>query len=257
MRLNQQEPTTSKGFTFGAGFGGSDKTQIGSTPFEQSMATKQPQTTGLFGQPAATASNYGTATVKYQSQSNIDNLLKGGQTISVTTRQHCITFMKEYQGKSIEELRLEDYMANKKVSQAGTSSTQQASGMFKSPHQPIGGVFGQTSQSTQNTYGLFGSSSSMRGSAFEQANTGKPSFSFDGEKSSFGQSAQCEQKTVRNLFGQPLVPSAALLNTGFGLNTQNDQFDDAAKKSTDILRRAPIFGTKTGLSLGGTTVFRG
>ncbi len=131
MRLNQQEPTTSKGFKFGAGFGGSDKTQLGSTLFEQSI-TKQPQTTGLFGQPAATASNYGglygqtilgTATVKYQPQLNTDNLQRGGQTISVTTKQHCITFMKEYQGKSTEELRLEDYMANKKVSQAGPINT--------------------------------------------------------------------------------------------------------------------------------------
>jgi hypothetical protein len=58
------------------------------------------------------------------------------------------------------------------------------------------------------------------------------------------------------VFGQPLVPSAAPLNTGFRLNTQkqNDQFDDATKKSTDILSRTPKFGNNTGLSLGGTNV---
>jgi hypothetical protein len=54
----------------------------------------------------------GTAIAKYEAQFGTDKLAIG-KIPSVCVKQHAITYMKEYRGKSIEELRLEDYKAGR------------------------------------------------------------------------------------------------------------------------------------------------
>ena len=198
-------PSTSS--LFGAnntGFGAAKPSSFGFAPaqpstslFGQSSAA-QPQTGGMFGQNANTSGGLfganntgfgntsmatgigaqmggqnGSATVQYQPTLSTDTLLKGGQSSTVNTKQHCLTFMKEYEQKSIEELRLEDYMANRKGPQAGTSSSgmfnaqpQQQTGMFGSPVQPTnsGGLFGQAVPAQSST-GLFGSTTNTMGNS--------------------------------------------------------------------------------------------
>lgn len=121
-----------------------------------------PTTTSVFGsapnsdfgqQPnAAAAANAGTSIAKYQPTIGTDTLMKGGQPNNVNTKQHCITAMKEYEAKSLEELRMEDYMSNRKGPQAGATpafgygATQQpatGTGLFGSTAQPTTGLFGQ------------------------------------------------------------------------------------------------------------------
>lgn len=41
-------------------------------------------------------------------------MMKNGVAQSINTKHHSITCMKEYENKSFEELRFEDYLANRK-----------------------------------------------------------------------------------------------------------------------------------------------
>lgn len=76
--------------------------------------------------------------------------MKGSTQSYVQTKQQCITFMKEYAEKSLEELRHEDYESRRKGPQAGA---QVGGGLFGST-QPAG-VFGSTMQQPQSNT-LFG-----------------------------------------------------------------------------------------------------
>lgn len=166
------------------------------------------QQTSTFGAPSlGSGGSNGTAIVKYQPQMATDTLLKGNTTSNVSTKQHCITFMKEYEAKSMEELRLEDYMANRKGPQAGTSSgglfgtTQQTTGMFGAQQQ-TNTLFGQQSVA-QPTSGIFGTTNNTMGatSTFGQANT-----------SAFGQTSTAGGGS---LFGKPFA-APATTSTAFG-----------------------------------------
>lgn len=106
--------------TFGTGtsttlFGAQQPAQSSTSLFGQATPSTG---TGLFGASTGAfgASNQQTGTViKFNPVTGTDNLMKNGVTQTVSTRHFCITCMKEYESKSLEELRLEDYMANRKV----------------------------------------------------------------------------------------------------------------------------------------------
>lgn len=114
-------------------------------------------TTTLFGSPsqgfgaATNAAPMGTV-IKFQLVTGTDTMVKGSINQQISTRHHCITCMKEYEGKSLEELRWEDYQANRKGPQQGT----QPSGLFGGISQPVGGggLFGSSSIATSTP--LFG-----------------------------------------------------------------------------------------------------
>lgn len=72
-------------------------------------------------------------TVKFNPPTSQDTMVKNGVSTNINTRHQCITAMKEYQSKSLEELRVEDYLSNRKGKQATTGfATPSASGS-KSP----------------------------------------------------------------------------------------------------------------------------
>ena len=78
-----------------------------------------------FGAPNTSATAVGTP-IKFIPVTGTDTMMKEGVIQTINTKQHCIACMKEYESKSLEELRLEDYAANRKGSQQAT----QQSGLF-------------------------------------------------------------------------------------------------------------------------------
>lgn len=107
------------GSTFGTGttgiFGTQQPTQTTSSLFGQ---TTPATGTSLFGSGTSTfgASNQQTGTViKFNAVTGSDTMMKNGVSQAISTRHFCITCMKEYDNKSLEELRYEDYLANRKV----------------------------------------------------------------------------------------------------------------------------------------------
>uniref|UniRef100_A0A182QPM2 Nuclear pore complex protein Nup98-Nup96 n=1 Tax=Anopheles farauti TaxID=69004 RepID=A0A182QPM2_9DIPT len=259
-----------------AGFGGFGQPAAQTTSLFGQSSTNNTATTGFFGQQTQTAGGLfgaakpafgaaavpgvaggnGTAVAKYQQTHGTDTLVKNGQTTTVNTKQHCITFMKDYENKSVEELRFEDYAANRKGPQAGAvpgagglfGAGTQSSGLFGGTGgaQPTG-LFGQN-QAQPATGGLFGTSTNTfgatttpafgttAGSTFGKpfgstpAATSAPGFGFaqsttstlggglGANKPAFGATG-----TTGGLFGQTAAPATSTFGqTPFGgFGTQN------------------------------------
>lgn len=184
--------------------------------------------TSAFCQPQSMTAT-GTAVAKYQPHSGSDTLVKNGQTNNVNTRQHCITAMKEYEGKSLEELRLEDYAANRKGPQAGSvqpgglfGTTPQNTSIFGAPtSQPQStGLFG--APSTTNTMGGFGANAGTFGQATPAFGAQNQASSlFNKPANTFGQVPNTfNQQPANNMFGaKPFgtpTTTAGTAFTGFG-----------------------------------------
>ncbi|XP_034033490.1 nuclear pore complex protein Nup98-Nup96 isoform X2 [Thalassophryne amazonica] len=278
--------STSTGFGFGATSGtstslfGGTSTGTSGGLFSQpnnAFSTNKPTTFGSFGTSTSGGGLFGTAntasnpfggasnslfggsgfstaqqpgtTIKFNPPSGTDTMVKGGSTTSINTKHQCITAMKEYENKSLEELRLEDYQAGRK----GPSNLMAAG---------TGGLFGSTAATSSATTGLFGSSA---------ANT---SFSFGQNKNTFGASTGGFGVATSSLFGQqnqqqtsslfkPFGQTTTTQSTGFsfgGTNTMGQAnsssmglFGNTAPTHTGSLfgtaqtNTAPAFGTGTGL----------
>uniref|UniRef100_A0A665U8H5 Nuclear pore complex protein Nup98-Nup96 n=1 Tax=Echeneis naucrates TaxID=173247 RepID=A0A665U8H5_ECHNA len=203
-------------------------------------------TNSLFGGSGFSTAQQPGTTVKFNPPTGSDTMVKAGVTTSINTKHQCITAMKEYENKSLEELRLEDYQAGRK----GPTS-QMAPG--------TGGLFGSATATSSAATGLFGSTA---------PNT---SFSFGQNKSTFGATATGGfGTTTGGLFGQqpqqqasslfkPFGQTTTTQNTGFSFgntntmgqaNTNMNQSDLFGNKTTGFgttTTSAPSFGTGTGL----------
>lgn len=197
-------------------------------------------TTPAFGQSQQTGAN-GSAIVKYQALHGTDTLIKGGASTTVNTKQHCITAMKEYEGKSLEEIRIEDYTANRKGPQAGgipgssgglfgATAPNAGGGLFGVPaSQPSTGLFGQQ-QPAANTLGGFGAQPATN----TLGGFGQP------QNTAFG-AAQPAQST--GLFGKSFA--APPTSTAFG------GFGTTAPANANLFGTKP-FGQQSGSLFGAT-----
>ncbi|XP_066999571.1 nuclear pore complex protein Nup98-Nup96 [Anabrus simplex] len=232
---NQQNANTSLfGGTTTSAFGANKPTfgGFGSPSTSLFGQQQQPQaTTSLFGQPSGTStsgifgssggfgSNTTTQTmgtpIKFIPATGTDTMVKSGVTQTINTRHHCITCMKEYEAKSLEELRLEDYMLNRK----GPQQAPQQSGLFGTSTQPSlfgsaaststggGGLFqdkplfgGGTTMGFGSGTGVFGSSNQQSGSLF-----GKPA-GFGAATTTTGTGFSFNTTTTSNPFGTSTQP---------------------------------------------------
>lgn len=258
--MNQQ-PAASAGI-FGASSSsfGQPRPQFGTsfsttTPATGTSLFGQPQSTGLFGQTAGSSlfgsTAFGTGsvttgtTIKFKPPTGTDTMMKNGVSSTISTSHQCITCMKEYENKSLEELRLEDYAANRKgggqAGMVGFGATSQPSSIFSTPatqqsafnfgatqNKPLfgtstaggfaptgGSLFGQTTTQSQNVFGKptgFGMTTPASTSAFGTSTgfgtTGTSVFGQPQQKSLFG------QPTGTTLFGS--TPATTQPSTGFG-----------------------------------------
>ncbi|XP_077558826.1 nuclear pore complex protein Nup98-96 isoform X1 [Haemaphysalis longicornis] len=290
--VNQQPAAGTGIFGTPAASFGQPRPQFGSfastTPATGTSLFGQPQSTSLFGQtPAANTSLFGTSafgtatvtsgtTIKFKPPTGTDTMMKNGVSSTISTSHQCITCMKEYENKSLEELRLEDYAANRKgggqAAMGAFGATSQQGSIFSSqPTQqpafnfgatqnkslfgtsstsgfaPAGGsLFGQTSQS-QNVFGKttgFGMTTPASTSAFGTSTgfgtTGTSVFGQPQQKSIFG------QPTGTGLFGA--TPATTQASTGFGTGGFGTTF--GATTQTNAFGVRPTFGATTTAATG-------
>uniref|UniRef100_A0A3Q3E3G4 Nuclear pore complex protein Nup98-Nup96 n=1 Tax=Labrus bergylta TaxID=56723 RepID=A0A3Q3E3G4_9LABR len=162
-----------------------------------STATANPfgGTASLFGGAGFSATQQPGTTVKFNPPTGSDTMVKAGVTTNINTKHQCITAMKEYENKSLEELRLEDYQAGRK----GPTTPMAA---------PTGSMFGAAPATSSAATGLFG------------ATAPNTSFSFGPNKSTFGATpAAGFGATAGGLFSQPTQQPAASLFKPFGQPT--------------------------------------
>ncbi|XP_066894886.1 nuclear pore complex protein Nup98-Nup96 isoform X9 [Kogia breviceps] len=220
--------STSSGGLFGT-------TNTTSNPFGSTSGS-------LFGPSSFTAAPTGT-TIKFNPPTGADTMVKAGVSTNISTKHQCITAMKEYESKSLEELRLEDYQANRKgpQNQVGAGTTT--------------GLFG-SSPATSSATGLFSSSTTNSGFAYGQNKTG-----FGTSTTGFGTNPgglfgqQNQQAT--SLFSKPFAQAITTQTTGFSFGNTNTLGQPSTNTMTlfgnnklttfgTSTTSAPSFGTTSG-----------
>ncbi|XP_029412463.1 nuclear pore complex protein Nup98-Nup96 isoform X4 [Nannospalax galili] len=218
--------STSSGGLFGT-------TNTTSNPFGSTSGS-------LFGPSSFTTAPTGT-TIKFNPPTGTDTMVKAGVSTNISTKHQCITAMKEYESKSLEELRLEDYQANRKgpQNQVGAGTTT--------------GLFG-SSPATSSATGLFSSS------------TTNSAFSYGQNKTAFGTSTAGFGTNPGGLFGQQNQQTTSLFSKPFGqaTTTPNSGFSfgntsTLGQPSTNTMglfgvtqasQPGGLFGTATNTSTG-------
>ncbi|XP_069129368.1 nuclear pore complex protein Nup98-Nup96-like isoform X2 [Argopecten irradians] len=222
------------------GFGATSTPGTGSNLFgQQTSNTSLFGTAGTsgFGQQQQQNAQVGTA-LKFSAPVSQDTMVKNGVSSHISTRHQCITAMKEYQNKSLEELRVEDYLAGRKGKQSaifGATPASSSTGFSFNKPQATGfaasaAPFGTTPAATQ---------SSLFSQPQNQTATASP----------FGQN--------KSIFGatQGTATSTTGFGTGFG-NTGtslfgNNQAKPAGFGATAVTSAQPsLFGNT---SFGGAT----
>ncbi|XP_063392013.1 nuclear pore complex protein Nup98-Nup96 [Cydia fagiglandana] len=224
----QQQPFQAK--PAGFGFGGTSTSTAGAAP-GSTLFGAAPAAGGMFGQQPAMGGTLfgnntggfgqqqtatGTAHAKYNPVVGTDVVVKSGTSQNINIKHHCITCMKEYENKSLEELRLEDYTAGRKGAQGG-------------------GVFGFSQpQENKPLFGgsTFGAPATTSAGVFGGGALGASSAGFGNTSTfSFGGGAQNTTQT-NSLFGasKPAFGATSTVGTGlFGATTT----------------QTPTFGTTT------------
>ena len=224
-------PKPAFGFGTGTSSGlfGQPQAQPAQTTGLFAQPTSQPAPTGsMFGGSTFGASTFGSTaaagpvgtTIKFNPPTGSDSMVKNNTQQTISTSHQCISCMKDYENKSLEELRFEDYSAGRKVPGAGTqpggmfgsTTAQQPSSFFpQQQQQQQKPLFGSTATTGIGTgTGLFGQQPQQSNSVF-----GKPiGFSQPATSTTqpfaFGQTQPAQPASI---FGQPAAQQAKPFGT--------------------------------------------
>lgn len=247
MFNNNSFGNTSFGNTsFGnSSFGGSGVGAFGATPALGAFGS-----TTVASQPAGPV---GT-TIRFVPPNCTDTIAKPGTpggTTTISTRHQNISAMKEYEGKSVEELRLEDYNANRKFGQPQTgfgastfgsmqpSTSQQSTSLFGSNTAPQQSSLFPSTQSSTST-NIFGNSSlSNSSNMFNSPFSAKPATGVT--SSPFGMANKPAFGSTTSAATPFSFPQPGTQQTSSLFNTSNT--NDASKSlfSVASTSAAPVF----------------
>jgi len=166
-------------------------------------------------------------TIKFVSVAGHDTMMKNNREVDVNTKHQCITVMKEFESKSLEELRFEDYAANslfKAMAPAATGSlfgtTASNKHLFGATTTISGGLF--RTQASAATPTLFGAvATPVTGSIFSSkpatspyailAPTAASTFTFGAQQpTTTGGLFATQPQAGKSLFSQPTTTTAGL-----------------------------------------------
>ncbi|XP_054162545.1 nuclear pore complex protein Nup98-Nup96-like [Oppia nitens] len=266
-------PNTVTTNTFGSqsapsAFGGTTSSIFGTTQQNNSLFGGNrfgtTSTTSPFGNTSLTqpmSAPNGT-TIKFNAPAGTDTMMKNGVSQNINTRHQCITCMREYETKSLEELRLEDYIANRKG--------PQNPGMFGTAASSVssGGLFGST-PTTQNTFGattqntgLFGPNKTAFGGLTQPTTTSSAGLfgqnTFGQNKPMFGGSSTFPSavtpSSTTSIFG-PTSTANPLQNNSFFGSTSNTAAVKPTFGTTATPTQPTLFGNTQNNSLAPKPLF--
>ncbi|XP_051164466.1 nuclear pore complex protein Nup98-Nup96 [Leptopilina boulardi] len=224
----------------GFGFGATASTNLfgqtpQTTPFGQTNTTAN---AGLFGNASGfgatnTANNMVGTYIKFTPFTGTDSMMKNGVPQTIQTKHHCITCMKEYETKSLEELRFEDYTVGRKG-----GAQAQTTGLFGAAAQPS--PFGNTNPVASTSSSTFGGIGGGFGATSQSGGTNL----FNKPITGFGAPA-----TTTSAFAFNATPSTNL----FGTNTQAKPF--GATPPATLFSTATTAPTATGFGTTQTSGF--
>jgi nuclear pore complex protein Nup98-Nup96 len=271
--------TPSSGTGTGSLFGPQQQSSFSTSSFGGGGLFRGGMGTGGGGSVFGGATTQGTP-VKYQPTSGTDSLQRNGYTSTISTRLQVITGMKDYEAKSLDELRFEDYMQGRKGPQqasalgGGLFANQQKTGLFGQQNQQTslagtafgqkpGGLFGQAQLGgSGGGGGLFGQQSKPGGLFGQNSSIGSQAGGLFGQQTSssglqLGQSTGFGAQQQTGVFGNK--PGG--LGGGFGgfqvggSNTASTLFNQQSAGTGGLQlgggSTGPGFGTGTGLNFGG------
>ncbi|RWR98972.1 nuclear pore complex protein Nup98-Nup96-like protein [Dinothrombium tinctorium] len=177
-------------------------------------------------------------------------MLKNNVNINISTHHQCITCMREYETKSLEELRFEDYQANRKGPQVGTVFGSTARTSLFNPSTSVsfnigssGGLFG-AGKTTFDTNPTTTSTTSIFNPLFN-----KPVGFIATGTSPFGAVQPQQQQT--SIFGQ--TSTSSFTSPNFFSGTQNNTQKSVFGATTT---QPSLFNTSTtNTGLGKTNLF--
>ncbi|KAJ8950741.1 hypothetical protein NQ318_011234 [Aromia moschata] len=171
--------------------------------------------------------------IKFNPVTGTDTMMKNGVAQSINTKHHSITCMKEYENKSFEELRFEDYLANRK----GRARPSTTTWIWCDPVRSYSFVSSRSLRTARCLKPAFGQATGF----------GQTTSTFGQNTPGFGLGNQQQQSGT--LFGKPTgfgAPTSSTPSFGFGSTAQTaNPFGGAQAAKPFGSTTQPIFGTTT------------